>query len=342
MTLNIPIGTLFIRVHYLANRPKMMEQLFCLVKGAMRTREMKVELATFTGPSHTADVLLEDVALIPKCIKRLDRKIFYSYRLRFYAVRQLDHDVLFLTSQELDDYINAELNKSPIRERSPRKIIRERRAAFYLQVQPLTSRDAERQNSFADRRIVVLSDSDSQVEARVEACPKNPSIQEASLIQSGSTTVQEDENSEINASEKISNPYSRIVHLTISAPVQISIEPSSDFAVDGRLVIKVAPLQDNSLTEPASLTSITELPGPSQLPQSVISSCKVINRSNDVEVANRVEKSPVTSAQAIELVEDIPVYEDISPVPEVAQEIEIEPRNQLIAIRNFSSKDMKS
>ena len=105
---------------------------------------MRIELATFTGPTVIADVVLLDVSRVPECLEKMKRKHFYGNHLRAYAVRKLQDEVLYLTDLELNNFVAASLAKAQApserailpkepsgRQKSPRTIIRERRSAYF-------------------------------------------------------------------------------------------------------------------------------------------------------------------------------------------------------------------
>ena len=104
--------------------------MFGLIKGIMRTREMRVELATFTGPTVVVDVVFENAALVPVCLEKIKNNHFYGHRLRSFPVRQLRGDVKYLTSDELNDYVSAELEKT----RAENDNSREKSCLFYTKV----------------------------------------------------------------------------------------------------------------------------------------------------------------------------------------------------------------
>ena len=103
--------------------------------------------------------------------------------------------MLYLTSEELNNYVSAELEKtrSPVEqlplprepetcERSPRTIIRERRAAYFSRMSETNLPEPVSRINVSDRRLVVLSDRDSIAEARVEVYPQDPSIPARNLM----------------------------------------------------------------------------------------------------------------------------------------------------------------
>ena len=47
----------------------------------MKTREMRVELATFTGSTVVADDVLLNVSRVPECLVKMKRKHFYGNRV---------------------------------------------------------------------------------------------------------------------------------------------------------------------------------------------------------------------------------------------------------------------
>ena len=177
------------------------------------------------------------------------------------------------------------LPKEPSRrEKSPRTIIRERRAAQFSRLSSSNVSEPQSGSKATDRRVVVLSERDSITEARVEVNPQDPSIPVTNRMSICISTISEDREDEV-----VLNPSGRIVHLESSSVEPMPFEHSSNSSANIVVETEVAAVIENPSDPILTATTLDEV---SPLNPSTIVSDVLGNPVITAEIGVEIEIHP--------------------------------------------------